>query len=672
MRQTDRILKDQTRIIATLARMKWHRLSPLERRMVRTLSKGEEFVVGDGCLPVPLGAGGFPRDRILRSDRVTAFLKGRVEGTDPIETRIRIRGAAIVGKLDLVRLGLPKDLRLSHCALNDIDLQDAVIGGLHLTGSHCDRLNTENAHIGGSILLNKGFASRRGLHLVGTKVQGRLSCKGASIEGVNDIAVNANGVVVGGDVYLSDRFTATGSVRFPGAEIGGVFNLGGAVIRNGAGTALSINGTRIAGSVYLDKGFRALGVVRLPGAEVGGQLIVADAVLTNRAGPAISAQSLSVSDDVEFRAASIHGAVDFTGAHLHRSVEFKSGQYFYSDDPTVPATAIKFDAAHIGRSVKLDPSIEVQGQVRFASTKIDGDLRIELGSLFCPKETDGTEPPAVYLSRATVGGTFYWNPASAPSGGVDITSVVTSVFEDRGNWPVMGGIRASGFSFGRFSTKTDVSASTRIAWLSAQRPVDLKADFKPQPWRMTVRALRDMGHDQDANRVLIEMGDVWRSSQPWGARRLWDAFKSTFLGYGHRPWPLFVTIVAYLMVGWLVFAGGYSKGVILPDIPPVYASADYNTCLGTEPIETPDRVEACLDDLFPEYMSFHAFVFSLDTFIPLVDLHQESAWEPRDHPDAWFGGMGYRIYYWLHIAFGWILTTLAVVVLSGVVKPKED
>ena len=64
---------------------------------------------------------------------------------------------------------------------------------------------------------------------------------------------------------------------------------------------------------------------------------------------------------------------------------------------------------------------------------------------------------------------------------------------------------------------------------------------------------------------------------------------------------------------------------------------------------------------------FNALMYSIDVFIPIVDLRQESYWLPRYVEKQ---GWTYVIYMWFHIAFGWILTTLGVVGLTGIVKKE--
>ena len=58
-------------------------------------------------------------------------------------------------------------------------------------------------------------------------------------------------------------------------------------------------------------------------------------------------------------------------------------------------------------------------------------------------------------------------------------------------------------------------------------------------------------------------------------------------------------------------------------------------------------------------------MYSIDVFLPIVDFYQEGAWRPDT---AAFWGQLVRYYLWLHITLGWVLTTLWVAGLSGLVK----
>ncbi len=58
--------------------------------------------------------------------------------------------------------------------------------------------------------------------------------------------------------------------------------------------------------------------------------------------------------------------------------------------------------------------------------------------------------------------------------------------------------------------------------------------------------------------------------------------------------------------------------------------------------------------------AFEPILYSFDAIIPVVDLQMEKYWFPND---GWV-----RYYYRFHIAMGWVLSTLAVLGFTGVVR----
>lgn len=101
---------------------------------------------------------------------------------------------------------------------------------------------------------------------------------------------------------------------------------------------------------------------------------------------------------------------------------------------------------------------------------------------------------------------------------------------------------------------------------------------------------------------------------------------------------------------------------------------EYVSAVGRESVDILDRRPQVTED----YPKFNSLVYSLDVFIPLVDLHQENYWLPnaklgdrlfQSEPFSTLtSGRLLCIYMWFHILVGWILTTLLFVGLSGLVR----
>jgi len=113
-------------------------------------------------------------------------------------------------------------------------------------------------------------------------------------------------------------------------------------------------------------------------------------------------------------------------------------------------------------------------------------------------------------------------------------------------------------------------------------------------------------------------------------------------------------------LGVLVFWLGHGAGLLSPTFP--------------SPAEAAAPSEKRLDQAFCPWM------YSLDTFLPIVELYQEGRWLPNDGggdvvttfcPDRCVGitwGLLVCIWFWLEIGLGWLLTTLALAGLTGLIR----
>ena len=110
---------------------------------------------------------------------------------------------------------------------------------------------------------------------------------------------------------------------------------------------------------------------------------------------------------------------------------------------------------------------------------------------------------------------------------------------------------------------------------------------------------------------------------------------------------------------------GYLGGLITPPSESAYAEGDTG-------IVIPGDDDRQLSVVYPR---FNFLVYSVDTFVPLIDLHQGKYWLPnanRGHEIPKIKGLHtgglLRLYLWIHILMGWLLSTLLVVGLTGLVR----
>lgn len=78
-----------------------------------------------------------------------------------------------------------------------------------------------------------------------------------------------------------------------------------------------------------------------------------------------------------------------------------------------------------------------------------------------------------------------------------------------------------------------------------------------------------------------------------------------------------------------------------------------------------------------DYPKFNSFMYSLDVFVPLINLHQAEYWLPNANRAQelrklrwlrWRTGGLLCVYLWIHTFAGWILTTLLILALTGLVR----
>jgi hypothetical protein len=299
--------------------------------------------------------------RSCHASVIRDILRGKL-AANPDPHGLRLRGARIVGRLDLDNLTSDVHLDLTDCLLDegflarDARLAFIALAGClvehpsespldaarltcsafslvraRITGHTADStVKLRGAHIGGNlecdgavlrndsgpaldvggartdqhVFLRGGFiASGAGddgaVNLNGARIGGSLDCDGAIMRNDSGYALSADGLQVGQDVQ-GDRLKADGGVVL-GGHIGRLVSLEGAVLNNPGGFALLADGLMVDGPMFCRNDFSVQGEVRLPGARIGGRLYFDGAKLSNPGGRALVASRLTVGLDMCFR-----------------------------------------------------------------------------------------------------------------------------------------------------------------------------------------------------------------------------------------------------------------------------------------------------------------------------------------------------------------------------------
>ncbi|WP_407563844.1 oxidoreductase [Streptomyces sp. 184] len=215
---------------------------------------------------------------------------------------------------------------------------------------------------------------------------------------------------------------------------------------------------------------------------------------------------------------------------------------------------------------------------------------------------------------------FRFAPAVPPAGPVSLHGTqVTTLHDDLRSWPV--NVLLDGFVYGSIQPAYAAgqgSVHRRLDWIRRG------AGYAPQPYEQLAAWYRQIGHVDDARRVLLAKQRARRRTlRPAG--RAWSLLLDGTVGFGYRPWLAGLWLAALTLLGSLVFAAGDNR--------PVREG------------EGPD---------------FHPFVYALDLLIPVGGLGQRDSW--------YMSGGPAQILSYVLVATGWLLTTALV---AGVTRTLE-
>ena len=218
---------------------------------------------------------------------------------------------------------------------------------------------------------------------------------------------------------------------------------------------------------------------------------------------------------------------------------------------------------------------------------------------------------------------------------------IDSLWDEKNSWPEKVKLFLHGLIYNEIDDRAPRDVKTRKEWLSRQ------PKFTPQPYEQLAKVLRDGGHEIDAKKILIAKENARFEELKWYTI-VPHALHWLLVGYGYRPWRALVFSLFIIFFGCFLFDKGYKANSIV-----LVKSSDHH----------------------PE---FHALVYSLDVFLPVIDLHQVNYWLPDASKDfrlnisektsILISGKALCWYVWIEILAGWILTTLFVVSLTGLVR----
>jgi len=398
-------------------------------------------------------------------------------------------------------------------------------------------------------------------------------------------------------------------------------------------------GATFASDLFLGYGFVAEAGVCLANAQIGGDLACVGGKFGSSpmsempdGGHALNAEGTIVARHVFLNGGfTADGDVWLLGIQVGGDLNCAGGAF----------RDLRVDYASIKRSVLLSDGFTDEGEVRLLHARVGGDVRLEKGS-FCK----------LNLQSATIDGNLFLDELETTEGmTIDLKNAsADSLYDNQESWPAQGNLYLDGFVY-RHISGGPTDARTRLEWIERQ------AKFKLQPYRQLAKVLHEMGDDRGAHLVLYRMEERRRQEDHSRRARVWGRVLQATIGYGLYPLMVFWWLLGVTLLGAALFHYGYRAGAMTPADEEAYKYFRQHR-------EPPLHQQ-----------QFNAFVYSLENSVPLLKLGQDGSWTPDPAPATsgpwWFRWPTIlRCFRWMQIVLGWILGTLFVAGVTGLLRKE--
>jgi len=431
------------------------------------------------------------------------------------------------------------------------------------------------------------------------------------------------GMMIEGDLRLDNGFISRGEIEILGTTINGDFICSSAYLINPLGDSLDADAIHVKGSVYLDDGFISEGHAHMRGARIDGRLDCGGGMFLGHLGSSLSCDGVTVGADVFLNNGfCAEGEVNFYGARIEGQLSCDDGKFEskseFQKSNDMDETAFCGMQIH-AKEIYLCDGFDPKGKIDLEGALIDQCLAIR---------------------RVHVNDLYE----------LDLRSVRTNIlFDEVQSWPQNGNLQLDGFDYRNIDTRSPLDVEKRLNWLRAQP----NGGFHPQPYEQLATVLRRAGKEEDAKKIQIAKNrDNLKFGQLSMWSKIWLLILDLTIGFGYKPGKAIPWAIGIIILGSIVFGVGFHLGVMTTTERGVEVSA-------------------------AGAMKFNAVVYSIDRFIPVIDFHEADQW----FPDGNNGALIYRsnifelrtggllcLYMYLHIFLGWMLTSLLIVGLTGLLR----
>jgi len=541
--------------------------------------------------------------------------------------------------LDLDFISIDFQLNFINCTFSEgISMHFAKMKTLNFNNSTTKRIEAYGMRISGDLMMRNGFVSQGKIDFSGSVIEGDVECIGCQLHD-DSIAFALSRSRIRGTVHFTDVLVTKGTVEATDSIVNGNMHFRDVLLSNKSKnddvqSAHSANCT-----------------LRIAGTKIIGDLVLG---------------SLDKDPDLAKVSSRIAGILDARNAIIHGNVLFRNAEFSFPNHTTLNLNRIK-----ITGHLSFDKACKIIGNINLISAKIEGKL--EFTSI---------------------------NPASKIEE-IDLRSAIVDTYSDtRQLWDATDKFFLHGFQYNRLDNTENcpISAEDRKEWLKKDH-IELKnfarktklqwllnflkwamladlwsrknwsitrwistKDFQTtitQSYHQLASFYKSVGLDDDYKTILIRRNDQAMVQETNWKRFLYKYFTRVTLAYGYKPFYAIKYFILFIGLGFfftLFFHEAF--GLFYPSYLGVHGQAftEYKS------------------ELPKGYTSFCPFNYTLDTFIPLVELFQNSHWSIHTDTEEHLvfevltiGRIAYFVFVTLSLV-GWILTTAFVIGLTGILK----
>lgn len=353
---------------------------------------------------------------------------------------------------------------------------------------------------------------------------------------------------------------------------------------------IAAHGIAVRGGISL-RGVRALGAIDISAAVVSDNMDCGEAHLLHRAATALNAEHSNFGGGVllnrGFRAI---GLVNLRGAAIADNLDCSGGVFLNRHRVALLANGIK-----VGGSAIFENEFRTNGMVAMQRATIGGDVSFR-HAFFTGNELGGAD-----LSRAVVEGRLVWASIEKISHTtLDLSDAhFEQLADEAASWPDAENYAIDGCRYNSIASGL-AQLEGRLRMLRSVIP------FSPQAYNELAEALRRQGRGREAMQVAIEREELRRQHEKMSfLGRIASRLFGLTTGYGYKAYRVMLVPAFFVLAGWLLFSLGYKEGVVMPASENVYEQFLQSRTLPAS------------------YPSFNPLIYSLDTFLPLTDFHQE-------------------------------------------------